>query len=176
MLVSAVQQWESVVTIYIYIYIYTHTHIHISVCIYIPSLLSLPPAACPQLSPDSGCHGAPRWAPCVLWQLPTVLSCVLGHVWLSEAPWAVTAQARTVEGSPFPPPGVFPTRGLNPCLWHLLHWQVGSSPVMPPTRQLFYTGSVSMSHYNLDSHFHHEYCSWALFHSYISWEKVYLSF
>ena len=28
--------------------------------------------------------------------------------------------------------GIFPTQGLNPCLWHLLHWQAGSLPLVPP--------------------------------------------
>ena len=27
--------------------------------------------------------------------------------------------------------GIFPTQGLNPCLLHLLHWQVGSLPLAP---------------------------------------------
>ena len=28
--------------------------------------------------------------------------------------------------------GIFPTQGLNPYLLHLLHWQVGSLPLVPP--------------------------------------------
>ena len=28
--------------------------------------------------------------------------------------------------------GIFPTQGLNPCLLCLLHWQAGSSPLVPP--------------------------------------------
>ena len=28
--------------------------------------------------------------------------------------------------------GTFPTQGLSPCLLCLLHWQVGSSPLVPP--------------------------------------------
>ena len=31
---------------------------------------------------------------------------------------------------PFPPPGIFPTQGSNPYLLHLLHWQVGSLPLV----------------------------------------------
>ena len=27
---------------------------------------------------------------------------------------------------------IFPTQGLNPCLLRLLHWQAGSSPLVPP--------------------------------------------
>ena len=33
--------------------------------------------------------------------------------------------------------GIFPTLGLNPCLLHLLHWQVGFSPLVPPTKPHF---------------------------------------
>ena len=33
------------------------------------------------------------------------------------------------SGLPFPPPGIFPTQGLNSCL---LHWQAGSLPLTPP--------------------------------------------
>ena len=28
--------------------------------------------------------------------------------------------------------GIFPTQGLNPYLFYLLHWQAGSLPLMPP--------------------------------------------
>ena len=28
--------------------------------------------------------------------------------------------------------GIFPTQGLNPCLWHLLHWQVDCLTTEPP--------------------------------------------
>ena len=28
--------------------------------------------------------------------------------------------------------GIFPTQGSNRCLLHLLHWQVGSLPLVPP--------------------------------------------
>ena len=28
--------------------------------------------------------------------------------------------------------GIFLTQKLNPCLWCLLHWQVGSLPLGPP--------------------------------------------
>ena len=29
---------------------------------------------------------------------------------------------------------IFPTQWLNPCLLHLLHWQVGSLPLVPPEK------------------------------------------
>ena len=40
----------------------------------------------------------------------------------------------------FPPPGIFLTQGSNSCLLHLLHWQVGSSPLAPSGKLI-----VSMS-------------------------------
>ena len=36
------------------------------------------------------------------------------------------------SGLLFPPPGIFLTRGLNPHLLHLLYWQAGSLPLVPP--------------------------------------------
>ena len=42
------------------------------------------------------------------------------------------SQARIPEWLPFPPPGIFPARGLNLCLSCLLHWRVGSLPPAPP--------------------------------------------
>ena len=58
---------------------------------------------------------------------------LLTRVWLSLRPH-VTCQAPLSKGSsrqeywsglPFPPPGVFQTQGLNPCLLGLMHWQTG---------------------------------------------------
>ena len=40
------------------------------------------------------------------------------------------------SGLPFPPPGIFLTQGLNPRLVCLLHWEVGSSPLVPPGKPL----------------------------------------
>ena len=34
--------------------------------------------------------------------------------------------------------GILPTQGLNPCLLCLLHWQVGSLPLAPPGKPLWY--------------------------------------
>ena len=31
---------------------------------------------------------------------------------------------------------IFLTQGLNPCLLHLLHWQVGSLPLAPPGKPI----------------------------------------
>ena len=36
------------------------------------------------------------------------------------------------SGLPCPPPGIFPTQGLNLCLLCLLHWQAGSLPLTLP--------------------------------------------
>ena len=43
-------------------------------------------------------------------------------------------QARILEwiATPSSREEIFPTQGLNPCLQHLLHWQVGSFPLVPP--------------------------------------------
>ena len=32
--------------------------------------------------------------------------------------------------------GMIPTQGLKPCLFRLLHWQVGSLPLVPPGKQV----------------------------------------
>ena len=34
--------------------------------------------------------------------------------------------------------GIFPTRGLNPRLLRLLHWQAGSLPLAPPGKPIIY--------------------------------------
>ena len=38
----------------------------------------------------------------------------------------------TGVGCHFLPQGIFPTQGSNPCLLHLLRWQVDSLPLAPP--------------------------------------------
>ena len=42
-----------------------------------------------------------------------------------------------LHGLPCPPQGIFPTQGPDPHLLCLLHWQVGSLPVVPPGKPLF---------------------------------------
>ena len=44
------------------------------------------------------------------------------------------SQARILEQVAISTLGIFPTQGLNPCLLHLLHWQVGSLPVVLPEK------------------------------------------
>ena len=39
-----------------------------------------------------------------------------------------------------PHPRIFPTQGLNPHLLSLLHWQVGSLPLVPPGKPLYQYG------------------------------------
>ena len=42
-------------------------------------------------------------------------------------------QARILEWvAIFSPQGIFLAQGLNLCLLHLLHWQAGSLPLVPP--------------------------------------------
>ena len=41
------------------------------------------------------------------------------------------------SGLSCPPLGIFPTQGLNLSLLHLLHWLVGSLPLLPPEKPKF---------------------------------------
>ena len=65
----------------------------------------------------------------------------LSHVWLFVTPWTVPYQAPLFmefsrqeygRGYHFLLQGIFPSQGLNPCLLCLLHWQVGSLPLVLP--------------------------------------------
>ena len=69
--------------------------------------------------------------------------CVLSHFSCVRLPWTVVHQAplsmefpRQEYWSmlPFPTQEIFLTQGVNPCLLHLLHWQVGSLPLVPPEK------------------------------------------
>ena len=46
-------------------------------------------------------------------------------------------QARILEWLAFPTPRIFSTQGSNPHLLSLLHWQVGSLPLVPPGKPHF---------------------------------------
>ena len=68
----------------------------------------------------------------------TVRACVLNHVRLFAAPWTAAHQAPLFKdfsrqeyrsGFPRPPPGTFPTQGLNTCLLSLLNQLADSSPL-----------------------------------------------
>ena len=45
----------------------------------------------------------------------------------------ISQAENTAVGCHFLLQGIFPTQELNPCLLCLLHWQVGSSPLAPPS-------------------------------------------
>ena len=71
------------------------------------------------------------------------LSCVR----LFATPRTVTCQAPLFmgfsrqeywSGLPFPSPGIFLTQGSNQCLWHLLHWQADSLPLVPLNKLLIH--------------------------------------
>ena len=56
-------------------------------------------------------------------------------------PWTVACQAPLYmgvsrqeywSGLPLPTPGIFPSQGLNPSLFHLLHLQADSFTAVPP--------------------------------------------
>ena len=54
-------------------------------------------------------------------------------------------QAR-VLGCHFLLQGIFPTQGSNPCLLCLLHWQVGSLPLVPPGKPGSYGRGLPRPH------------------------------
>ena len=45
---------------------------------------------------------------------------------------------------PFPSPGIFPSQGLNPHLFCLLHWQAGSLPPAPPGKPITHAAAKSL--------------------------------
>ena len=73
-----------------------------------------------------------------------VRACVLSQfccIWLFATLWTVAHRLLCPWDSPgkstgvgrhFLLHGIFPTQGSNPCLLHLLHWQMGSLPLAPP--------------------------------------------
>ena len=69
------------------------------------------------------------------------LLCVLSdlsHVWLSVTLW------NTGAGCLAPLQGIFLTQGLNPRLFRLLHWQMGSLPLVPPRKLLWGFPNLTM--------------------------------
>ena len=65
------------------------------------------------------------------------------RVWLSVTPWPVACWAplsmgfsrqESWRGLPCRPPGDLLMQGSNPRLLHLLHWQGGSLPLVPPLK------------------------------------------
>ena len=76
--------------------------------------------------------------------LRTLLSCLFSCARLFASPWTVISQAlRSMGfsrqehwgGLPFPPPGIFPTQGSNPCLLQLSH-----------CRRILYHWAISAAH------------------------------
>ena len=79
-------------------------------------------------------------------------ACMLSHVRLFTTPWTIACQEplsvkffrqeywilEKVAISSFR--GIFLTQGSNPCLLHLLHWQVDSLPLTPPGKPVFQSG------------------------------------
>ena len=79
---------------------------------------------------------------CML-QLMSPCVCVFSHLVVSNSGtlWTVAHQSPLFTGFPGKNTGtgcqfllqrIFPTRGSNPGLLHLLHWQAGSLPLVPP--------------------------------------------
>ena len=75
-----------------------------------------------------------------------VCVCVLSHVWGFVTPQTVAHQVPLSMGFSkqkhwggllFPPPGIFPIHGSNLHLLCLLHWQMGSLPLVPPGKPIF---------------------------------------
>ena len=76
--------------------------------------------------------------------LPAVEAQSLNHWMAREVPWlSILTRLLCLWNSPGKNTGVgchvlrqgiFLTRGLNPRLFHLLHWQIGSLPLAPPRR------------------------------------------
>ena len=100
----------------------------------------------PWPSPKSHSHSEP----------PPTNSCVhahsLSHVWLLVTPWTVAHQAplsmgfssmKTGVGCHFLLQGIFSTRGSNPRVLHLLHWQADSLPLVPPGKPHLATAPAS---------------------------------
>ena len=115
-----------------------------------PFLTLKPP--CRTCHPWIHTHKPPDfWALCCLWlqknrcgkqgeEKMATCACALNRVQLSATPWTAACQAPLSMGLPrqehwtgchFLHQGTFPTRGWNPRLLCLLHWQVGSLPLSP---------------------------------------------
>ena len=87
-------------------------------------------------------------------------ACVLSHVshiWLFAILWTAACQPPLSMGfsreeywsglPPCSPPGDLLNQGLNSCHLHLLHWQVGSLPLVPPGKpRVFSCFSVTQSY------------------------------
>ena len=59
-------------------------------------------------------------------------------------PWASPGK-NTGVGCHFLLQGLFPTQGSNPCLLHLLHWQVSSLPLAPRRKRILRSKPIFQS-------------------------------
>ena len=83
------------------------------------------------LNPKHHVTEAKDWKASVCAQTCLILCDSVDRSWSGSSVFG-TSQARILKILLFPPPGVYPTQGSNPCLLHLLYWQMGSLPLMPP--------------------------------------------
>ena len=74
-------------------------------------------------------------------------------------PYTTTGKTIAWSELPCPPPGIFLTRGSNPCLLRFLHWQAVSLPLGPPRNPIYvcvyvyiYTQYVLENIFKLVSH------------------------
>ena len=101
-----------------------------------------------------------------------MLSC-FSHVQLFVIPWTEACQAPLSMGFSRQEiwselhallQGIFPIQGLNPYLLHLLHWQEGSLPLVPPgkpwTYALFVNNSQTQTSSQLKSLDHNHISAW----------------
>ena len=159
MLISAVQQWESVITLYImyvYMYIHIHTYVYMYTCtwyvdrytsiyldIYRYTCISLYRCVCVHakshhLFPPLQClENSMDYTVCGVTKSRTRLSDFhLTSLWsygARQAPLPMVFSSQTTwVGCHFLLQGIFPTQGSNPRLLSLVRWQAGSLPLGPP--------------------------------------------
>ena len=72
--------------------------------------------------------------------------------------------------------GISPTRGLNPCLLHLLHWQVASLPLAPSGKPIAHliilkeeSISVPASCEDRNEKYQQSFCCWAAREETVLW-------
>ena len=73
------------------------------------------------------------WPVCMQSHFNCVQLC--GAPWTVACPWDSSGKCIGVSCHALLQ-GIFPTKGLNPCLLSLLHWQAGSLSLMPPGKPI----------------------------------------
>ena len=82
----------------------------------------------------------------ITWARKVAFICVQLFVTLwSVAHWLLCPWDSIGVGCHFLLQGIFPTQGSNPCLLRLLHWQVGSLPLVPPGKPKYCEASPQTS-------------------------------